>query len=76
MMLKDFFAFKDWLSYRQKVGLLVIAGVVCGLGGGVGLFRASLGCSRRWSQPRGTSLLQSLAPLQGISDGRNGFPIY
>ena len=33
MKLKDFFAFKDWLSYRQKVGLLVIAGVVCGLGG-------------------------------------------
>ena len=30
MKLKDFFAFKDWLSYRQKVGLLVIAGVVCG----------------------------------------------
>ena len=27
MKLKDFFAFKDWLSYRQKVGLLVIAGV-------------------------------------------------
>ena len=33
MKLKDFFAFKDWLSYRQKVGLLVIAGVVCCLGG-------------------------------------------
>ena len=33
MKLKDLFAFKDWLSYRQKVGLLVIAGVVCGLGG-------------------------------------------
>ena len=33
MKLKDFFAFKDWLSYRQKLGLLVLAGVVCGLGG-------------------------------------------
>ncbi len=33
MELKKIFAFKDWLSYRQKVGLLVIAGVVCGLGG-------------------------------------------
>ena len=35
--------------------------------GGVGLFHASLGCSRHWSQPRGTSLLSRLAPLQGIS---------
>ena len=26
--------------------------------------------SRRWSQPCGTSLTKSLAPLQGISDGR------
>ena len=25
--------FKDWFSYRQKIGLLVMAGVVCGLGG-------------------------------------------
>ena len=33
MKLKDLFAFKDWLSYRQRVGLLVTAGVVCGLGG-------------------------------------------
>ena len=24
---------KDWFSYRQKIGLLVVAGVVCGLGG-------------------------------------------
>jgi len=44
--------------------------------GGVGLFRASLGCSRRWSQPRGTSLHQSLAPLQGLSDGHMAFPIF
>ena len=41
-------------------------------GSGVGhLFPLkSVGCSRRWSQPRGTSLLSRLAPLQGISDGR------
>ena len=36
--------------------------------GGVGLFCASLGCSRRWSQPRGTSLHQSLAPLKKLPD--------
>ena len=36
-----------------------------------GFFFPFVGCSRRWSQPRGTSLPQSLAPLQGISDGRS-----
>ena len=42
-------------------------------GSGVGHYSfpsQSFGCSRRWSQPRGTSLLSRLAPLQGISDGR------
>ena len=40
-------------------------------GSGVGHFfpLKSVGCSRRWSQPCGTSLTKSLAPLQGISDG-------
>ena len=41
-------------------------------GSGVGHFfpLEFVGCSRRWSQPRGTSLLPSLVPLQGVSDGR------
>ena len=42
-------------------------------GSGVGHYSfpsQSVGCSRRWSQPCGTSLTKSLAPLQGISDGR------
>ena len=42
-------------------------------GSGVGHYSfpsQSAGCSRRWSQPCGTSLTKSLAPLQGISDGR------
>ena len=53
-------------------------GIAIESGSGVGHFLPlqPIGCSCRWSQPRGTSLLQSLAPLQGISDGRNGFPIY
>ena len=33
MDLRKLLSFKDWFSYRQKVGLLVVAGVVCGLGG-------------------------------------------
>ena len=35
-------------------------------GSGVGHYSfpsKSVGCSRRWSQPRGTSLTKSLAPL-------------
>ena len=32
MKLKELLSLKDWFSYRQKVGLLVVAGVVCGLG--------------------------------------------
>ncbi len=42
-------------------------------GSGVGHYSfpsQSVGCSRRWLQPCGTSLTKSLAPLQGISDGR------
>ena len=48
-------------------------GIAIGNGSGVGHFLPlqSVGCSHSWSQPRGTSLLQSLAPLQGISDGRS-----
>ena len=30
MDLRKLLSFKDWFSYRQKVGLLVVAGVVCG----------------------------------------------
>ena len=33
MSWKKLLSFKDIFSYRQKVGLLVVAGVVCGLGG-------------------------------------------
>ena len=33
MDLRKLLSFKDWFSYRQKIGLLVVAGVVCGLGG-------------------------------------------
>ncbi len=33
MSWKNLLTFKDWFSYRQKVGLLVVAGVLCGLGG-------------------------------------------
>ena len=33
MSWKEILTFKDWFSYRQKVGLLLVAGVVCGLGG-------------------------------------------
>ncbi len=33
MKLNKIFSIKDMLSYRQKVGLLVVAGIVCGLGG-------------------------------------------
>ena len=33
MSWKEILTFKDWFSYRQKVGLLIVAGVVCGLGG-------------------------------------------
>ena len=33
MSWKEILTLKDWFSYRQKVGLLVVAGVVCGLGG-------------------------------------------
>lgn len=46
-------------------------------GSGVGHYSfpsQSVGCSRRWSQPCGTSLTKSLAPLQGISDGNNLIP--
>ncbi len=42
-------------------------------GSGVGHYSfpsQSVGCSRRWSQPRWTSLTKSPAPLQDISDGR------
>ena len=33
MDLRKLLSFRDRFSYRQKVGLLVVAGVVCGLGG-------------------------------------------
>ena len=33
MSWKEILTFKDWFSYRQKVGLLLVAGVICGLGG-------------------------------------------
>ena len=33
MDLRKLLSFRDWFSYRQKIGLLVVAGVVCGLGG-------------------------------------------
>ena len=33
MDLRKLLSFREWFSYRQKVGLLVVAGVVCGLGG-------------------------------------------
>ena len=33
MSWKEVLTLKDWFSYRQKIGLLVVAGVVCGLGG-------------------------------------------
>ncbi|MBQ8989152.1 MAG: cytochrome c nitrite reductase small subunit [Prevotella sp.] len=33
MKLKDLLTFKDLFSYRQKIGLLVISGVLVGLGG-------------------------------------------
>ena len=33
MDLRRLLSFKDWFSYRQKIGLLVLAGIVCGLGG-------------------------------------------
>lgn len=33
MKLKEILSIKDWFSYRQKVGLLVLAGVIVGLGG-------------------------------------------
>ena len=33
MNLKKLTTFTQWFSYRQKVGMLVVAGVVCGLGG-------------------------------------------
>ena len=33
MDLRKLLSFKDWFSYRQKIGLLVMAGVLCGLGG-------------------------------------------
>ena len=33
MDLRKLLSFKDWFSYRQKIGLLIVAGVVCGLGG-------------------------------------------
>ena len=48
-------------------------------GSGVGHYSfpsQSFGCSRRWSQPRGARLLPSLAPLQGISDGKQLNPFY
>ena len=48
-------------------------------GSGVGHYSfpsQSVGCSRRWSQPCGTSLTKSLAPLQGISDGKQLNPFY
>ena len=33
MSWKKILALKDKFSYKQKVGLLLVAGVVCGLGG-------------------------------------------
>ena len=33
MKLSDLLKFKDWFSYRQKIGLLVVAGIIFGLGG-------------------------------------------
>ena len=33
MKLKELLTFTDWFSYRQKVGLLVVCGVIVGLGG-------------------------------------------
>ena len=33
MSWKKFLTFKDLFSYKQKVGLLILAGVLCGLGG-------------------------------------------
>ena len=33
MKLKEILSIKDWFSYSQKVGLLVLAGVIVGLGG-------------------------------------------
>ena len=64
MKLKDLFAFKDWLSYRQKVGLLVIAGVVCGLGG---LFMYLLRHGRIDHQSNGATCNDCHVPHQNLA---------
>ena len=33
MNLRKLLSFRDWFSYRQKIGLLVVAGIIVGLGG-------------------------------------------